>query len=129
MKSIPIAIIEKWLIVLIALHSFAVGSGLLWANPEIMKFAGWPETGPLFFPHQGGVFHLVLGICYLIEYFRYRGLTMLVTAKVIATVFLIGSVILGEKAWVVLFSGIADGLMAIAVLVVHSMVLKAGRSK
>jgi hypothetical protein len=117
--------IERLLIILIALHSFACGAGLLWANPEIMKFAGWPDTGPLFFPHQGGIFHFVLGICYMIEYFHYRGVLMLVTAKVIATVFLIGSFALGEKAWVVLFSGIADGLMAIAVLVVHAMVLKA----
>ena len=129
MKKISIVVLERWLIILIALHSFAVGGGLIWANPEVLKFAGWVEQGPVFFPHQGGVFHIVLGICYLVEYFHYRGIILLIIAKSIATVFLIGSVALGEPAWVVLFSGVVDGLMAVAVLIVHSFTVKAVRKE
>lgn len=122
-------VLERWLIVLIVLHSFAVGAGLIWANPEVLKFAGWVEQGPVFFPHQGGVFHIVLGICYFVEYFHYRDIIMLITAKTIAAVFLIGSVALGEQAWVVLVSGVVDGLMALSVLIVHGFAVKAVRSE
>lgn len=120
-------ILERWLIILIVLHSFACGIGLLTANPDIIRFAGWSEMGPVFFPHQGGVFHFVLGICYLIEYFHYRGVILLVTAKFVATVFLLGSVALGEQAWAVLASGILDGLMLLAVLILHWLVVRERR--
>ena len=114
--------LERWIIVLIALHSFAFGLVLLWAPSWAFQLAGWDDVEPLFFPRQGGVFHIVVGTGYLIEHFRYRGILLLLTAKTVATVFLLGTAAIGDSAWVVPFSGVADALMGIVAYLVHRRV-------
>jgi hypothetical protein len=121
--------VERYIIILVALHSFAIGILLLWSPPWGFQLSGWDTVEPLFFPRQSGAFHIALAAGYLIEHFRYRGILLLLTAKVIATVFLFGSVIMGEHGWVVLFSGIADILMGIVVYLIHSQVQRTGPVK
>jgi len=105
----------RGLVLLISAHSLAVGA-ILMAVPEwAVRFAGWSGVDPLFFARQAGVFHVVLVSGYLIEYFRYRGVLLLVTAKAIALVFLVGLSLLEPTAWAVPFSGVADGVMGAAV--------------
>ena len=70
--------LEKWLIVLVSAHSFAVGSFLLFATRWGTAFGGWAEVEPLFFARQAGIFHFVVATSYLIEYFRYRGVVLVV---------------------------------------------------
>ena len=81
-----------------------------------------PER-PLFFPRQVGVFHLVVACAYLIEYFRYRGVMVLVTTKAIAVFFLVTMMAVDRLPWVVPISALGDGVMAVAVLTVHLRVL------
>jgi hypothetical protein len=114
---------ERWIIILIALHSFGIGIGLIWSPAWAFQMAGWGHVEPIFFPHQAGVFHLVVATGYLVEYFKYRGVLLLLIAKGIATVFLLGSVALGETSWVVLVSGILDALMGIVVYLIHRQVV------
>ena len=116
--------LERLLIILVALHSFAFGFVLLWAPPWGFKMGGWENVEPLFFARQGGVFHIVVACGYLMEHFRYRGILLLVTAKAIATVFLLANFALGEHAWVVPLSGVADGMMGLVVYLIHRRVLK-----
>lgn len=111
--------LERWLIVLIALHSIGIGAMLLAAPAWAVSFAGWREVTPLFFPRQAGVFHVVVGMGYLIEYVRYRGITLLVTAKSIALVFLLTATFLIDSPWSIPFCGIADGLMGLVAFAVH----------
>ncbi len=114
-------LIERWLVVLVALHSYAVGCMLLFAPQWAAAFAGWQdEPHPLFFLRQAGVFHFVLATAYLIEYVRYRGVAVLVSAKSFALVFLLLETALFPVGWAVPFSGVADGLMGAAVLSVRS---------
>jgi hypothetical protein len=126
-SSCVMAKLEKWLIVLIALHSIGVGTLLLATPRWAVSFAGWEEVDPLFFPCQAGVFHIVLGMGYLIEYFRYRGIVLLVAAKSVALVFLLTTAALVDGPWSVPFCGIADGVMGVVAYTVHRIAAARGR--
>jgi len=118
--------VELWLVGLIAAHTVAVGAMLLaFSSWSVLVFAGWPHADPLFFPRQAGIFHFVLAFCYLWEYFRYRGIAILVVAKTLAMVFLLGATLLDHVPWVVPLSGVMDGLMGLAVVAVRRL---SGRS-
>ena len=111
--------VERWLIVLIALHSYAVGFFLLFLTRWGVTFGGWDNVTTLFFPRQAGIFHVVIATGYLIEYFRYRGVVLMVSAKFTAVVFLFGMMAVGDAPWAVPLSAIGDGLMGIVVLWIH----------
>jgi hypothetical protein len=81
---------ERILIFLISLHSFIVGIMLLFAADWAVRFAGWPGADPIFFIWQAGAFHFVLATGYLVEYSRSQTISLLLIAKSIAFVFLIG---------------------------------------
>ncbi len=105
---------------LIALHSFAVGITLIFIPPDLLSKFGYNLVNERFFPSQGGVLHIVMCICYslaALKLEKFKGLIILsITAKTLATVFLISYFIIVDQILVVLFSGIVDCLMAIAIL-------------
>ncbi|HSO23170.1 MAG TPA: hypothetical protein VLT81_09695 [Chondromyces sp.] len=113
---------ERILIILIALHSFAVGIMLMFFSEWAVGFAGWAGAEPIFFIWQAGAFHFVLATGYLVEYFRHRTITLLLIAKSMAFVFLLGGSLLAETPWSVWFSGVADGAMALVAYLVHRTV-------
>jgi hypothetical protein len=102
------------LVLLVAAHSAAVGVALA-AFPEwATGFAGFGPVRPVFFARQAGVFHLVLAAGYLLE-LRRGSVRLLVTAKAIATVFLVAAWLGGVGAWSVPFSAAGDAVMGLAV--------------
>ena len=106
--------------VLVALHSAVVGIILLCAPGWSAAFGGWGEIDTVFFIRQGGAFHIVVAIGYLIEYFRHRTVSLLLTAKTLATVFLVLSWLADVSgAWALPFAALGDGLMAVLVLLAH----------
>jgi hypothetical protein len=112
--------LERVLVVLIAIHSLVVGLFLTFATRWGARFGGFPDPVPLFFPRQAGAFHFVVAAIYLVEYFRYRGVGLLVTTKSIAVVFLSLTTALDPAApWLVPLSGVGDGLMAVAVVLLR----------
>lgn len=113
---------ERLLISLISLHSVIVGAMFMAAPQWTLRFAGWPGIDPVFFAYQAGVFHFVLAAAYLLEHYRYRGISVLMTAKVTAFVFLISATIIHPIPWAVWTSGVLDGLMALVVWWVHRAV-------
>jgi hypothetical protein len=113
---------ERILIFLISLHSFIVGMMLLFAADWAVRFAGWAGADPIFFIWQAGAFHFVLATGYLLEYSRSQTISLLLVAKTIAFVFLIGGSLLTETPWSVWFSGFADGAMALVAFLVHRAV-------
>lgn len=115
---------EQLLVFLIALHSASVGVMFLLLPQWTMRFAGWPGIEPVFFAYQAGIFHVALTLAYLMEYVRYRGVSILITAKIIAFVFLISATIIDPIPWAVWTSGILDGMMAVAVWWVHRNVAR-----
>ena len=118
--------LEWWLVVLIAAHTFTVGAALLAVPEWALRFGGWAAIPPLFFPRQAGVFHLVLGTGYLVEFRRTRGIVLLLTAKACATVFLLGASVFSGVPWFVTFAGVADGLMGASAVAARALVSRAG---
>jgi hypothetical protein len=118
--------LERWLVVLIALHTYGIGFGLLVVPEWALRFGGWQTIPPLFFPRQAGVFHLVLGSGYLFEYGRLRSVWLLLTAKACAFVFLVGATVVAAVPWFVTFAGVVDGLMGLAALAAHLAVSRVG---
>ena len=107
--------LERALVVLVALHSLAVGLMLLGPTEWAVHFGGWSSATPLFFPRQAGAFHFVVATAYLVEYFHYRGVIVLVTTKAFATVFLLGATFLDGAPWSVPLSAAADAGMGLVV--------------
>lgn len=118
--------IERTLIVLIAMHSYAVGLALMFLTRWGTQLGGWPHVEPLFFARQAGVFHLLIATAYLLEYFRNGTVTLLVLAKITAVVFLVAMMVVEPAPWAVPMSALADGLMAVMVLGVRKMGRRAG---
>ncbi len=114
-----LATLEQALVVLIAAHSLVVGLFLTLATDWGARFGGFPSPVPLFFPRQAGAFHFVVAAIYIIEYFHYRGVSLLATTKSIAVVFLFLASALDSVPWVVPLSGVGDGLMAVSVVLLR----------
>lgn len=106
-----------WTVVLIALHSVGVGVVLVWATEWGVRFGGWPQLAPVFFARQFGMFHFAIAAAYLIEWFRYRGVSILVTAKVIGCASLVDAALRYGGPWSVPLSAVGDGAMGLVVVV------------
>ena len=116
---------ERILIYLISLHSFIIGVMLMFFAEWAVLFAGWKGADPIFFIWQAGAFHFVLATGYLVEYARTKTIYLLLIAKSVAFVFLVGGSLITETPWSVWFSGIADGSMALVAYLVHRAVSRA----
>lgn len=110
---------ERALVVLIALHSLVVGLFLVLVPEWGARLGGFGSISPLFFARQAGAFHFVAATAYLVEYVRYRGVLLLVITKSVAVVFLSLTSLLDDVPWVVPLSGLADGLMGLAVVLLR----------
>ncbi len=113
----------KLILFLLSVHSICVGLALISSPSELFAYFGYHTVTERFFPIQGGIFHIVMGVAYYLAA-RYlaeeRGLIILtVIAKLTATCFLILYYFLIHPVWMVLLSGIVDGLMAAVVLIVY----------
>jgi hypothetical protein len=107
----------SWLVLAVALHSVAVGVALVLAPAWSVAFGGWGTATPLFFARQFGVFHFVVAAAYVVEFFKYRGVTILLTAKAIAVVSLVDALVRFGGPWAVGLAAVGDAAMGLAVWV------------
>ncbi|HRY32001.1 MAG TPA: hypothetical protein P5531_03435 [Bacteroidales bacterium] len=111
-------IIFLWLV---ALHSLCVGACLVFipSTSAVISFFGYPYCEQNFFQKQGGVFHFIMVIIYILAIYRYRKEPVLVwlsvCAKGIGVIFLLSYFILSVQIWSVLISGIMDLMMGLAI--------------
>ena len=112
---------------LMALHSLSVGLGLILMSRSQLAFFGF-AISENFFPDQGGVFHIVMSIAYIlpvINLSKFRQfIPFSVLVKFIATIFLFSYYVFIEKLWMVLISGIFDFLMGLVLLFIYLWYLK-----
>ncbi|MEJ2655862.1 MAG: hypothetical protein P8012_01535 [Desulfobacterales bacterium] len=114
---------------LVAFHSLAMGLILIAQPAALMHAAGFGSDCGHFFPAQGGVFHLLMFVVYLmgaihIEKYYYF-IVFSIFVKAVATFFLIIYCFAVEFKWVVLLSGIADGLMGLMIFMALQFYLHA----
>lgn len=119
-ERFPWARLETIGVLLVSLHSLLIGIGLMVATDWILNFAGWGHVDHLFFPRQSGVFHVIVAAAYWWEHRRHGTIFIMVLAKTCAVVFLL-VMSPWKEAWSVPFSGIADGLMLVGMVVVHRL--------
>lgn len=112
---------------LIAFHSFFVGILLIILPPNIMELFGF-HVQERFFQVQGGVFHIVMSVCYYmitLNIAKGKHLTILTfTAKFIATLFLISYFLFANHVITIFLSGLGDFLMAIVTLLFYINIYK-----
>ena len=101
---------------LIALHSLSVGIGLILFPPSYLEFFGFENYSFSFFQVQGGVFHIVMAMAYIMAsnyMYKSPGLIIFsVSAKSMATVFLIIYYLFVESSWMIIMSALGDAIMA-----------------
>lgn len=98
---------------LAALHSIILGIILIVAPTWLLSLFGWSIDCHRFFLQQAGVFHILLGTFYGIEYFIYHHIRMLLMAKISAVIFLTvqGAWTMAEPG--IFLSNIVDGSIAV----------------
>lgn len=107
-------------LILVAIHSSVVGINLISFPSEWMQKFGFNQINESFFKAQGGVFHIVMTVAYLLGAWKpveYRILIIFaVIAKFIATIFLITYFFTNGSTIVILLSAISDFLMGLILL-------------
>ncbi len=113
----------SYFLFLISVHSFAVGVGLLFISPAILEFFGLVDYKESFFQAQGGVFHIAMSVAYVMAGLNLekslRLIQFIIAVKFIAFVFLIVYYLFVLSAWLILLSGIGDGLMGLIVFILY----------
>ncbi len=117
-------------LLLIAIHSFLVGLGLIFLPGDILEIFGFQEIINKFFPVQGGVFHLIMAVIYIFAIKRkelqYFLIPLIVGIKLFAAFFLVLFYFIKDPVITILLSGIGDGLMGIILYVFYNQLKKKG---
>ncbi len=108
----------------VALHSFLVGLGLIFVTNHIRVLFGFKPSPEHFFQIQGGVFHIVMAMGYILAADRRKRFDDLIIftilVKLFATLFLLLYFTFGSQNLLILFSGITDFLMCVIVFYLYS---------
>jgi len=113
---------------LVAAHSVVMGVLLVTQPAALMEFSGFSGNYERFFPAQGGVFHLLLSVVYLmgatnIEKYRHF-IVFSIFGKAVATFFLMTYCFTVEFKWIVLLSGIGDCVMGLMIFLAFQHCLR-----
>ena len=116
----------QWILWLIAIHSFCFGLALIIFPCEWVEFFGF-QLQEKFFADQGGVFHLIISLVYIMaarcpENSKPFVIIACVT-KMTAAVFLLSYFTFERQIAMVLLSGIMDFSMGLAILLSYRLYL------
>jgi len=103
---------------LVAIHSFTVGIFLMFSPIEIIQFFGFRGYENNFFRAQGGIFHVVMSMAYIMAVAKHIHRNLLwfsIFAKFTATIFLISYFVFVDQIITLLLSGLADFSMGIII--------------
>lgn len=122
---------QKWtkiFLVLISIHSFIVGILLMLLSASAIKYFGFIGYEDNFFRVQGGIFHVVMAMAYMLPVINFSKhhsiMIFIIIAKITATVFLISYYLISAPIITVLLSGISDFAMGIIMLFLYLKIFK-----
>ena len=108
-------------LILTSIHSFCVGIGLFLQLPILMEWFGFGHIAQPFFPAQGGVFHMLMSVAYTLAALKPDKnddlIKFIIIVKTTATLFLFIYFLFIDHMWMILLSGISDGILAILILI------------
>lgn len=108
---------------LTGIHSIAVGIGLIFLPPSFLELFGFIDYKESFFQAQGGVFHIAMSVAYIMAgrdvLKSIKLIQFIIVVKFLAFIFLIIYYFFVMSAWLILASGIGDGLMGLIVLILY----------
>jgi len=117
----------QWVLFLIAVHSICFGLVLIIMPIEIIEFFGF-RLYEKFFAIQGGVFHLIISVAYLMAAKKPEQSVNLIIlscfAKFSAAVFLFLYFFIESQIIMVLLSAIGDLLMGLAICYSYILFMK-----
>jgi Na+-driven multidrug efflux pump len=109
---------------LVALHSFIVGIGLIFLPSSVFEFLGFNPSFDRFFSTQGGVFHIIMSICYAMgasDIKKYLALIVFsFIVKFIAAIFLLLYFIIISSQLLIILSCLSDLVMGIIIYLLYS---------
>ncbi|MCM2257203.1 MAG: hypothetical protein NDJ94_16270 [Vicinamibacteria bacterium] len=82
-------------ILLVGLHSCALGVGMLTMPRLLLAILGFPESPSVFFPSQSGIFLIICGVFYLAALREPSYVWTIVVSKALAVLFLAGHLVFG----------------------------------
>jgi hypothetical protein len=107
-------------LVLVALHYFCVGLGLILIPLDYFDLFGFSAYSGNYFKIQAGIFHIVMCGAYVSAALEPVGNRIMIRfaifAKMIATLFLFSYAVFIDMIWMVLASGIFDFLMGLVLI-------------
>ena len=110
-------VITLWLV---ALHSLFVGIAMILLPTDWIIYFDIAPSEHRFFITQGGVFHIVMAIAYGMAAYNVNGSSALIifsiTAKFIATLFLLSYFIFFNQFGIIFLSAIGDFCMGLLIL-------------
>lgn len=104
---------------LTALHSIIIGLFLIFSPNYFIEWFGFGNCNERFFRSQGGVFHIVISIAYLLALFNYTKNELLIwfilSVKLSASIFLLIYFIFVDSMVIILLSCITDFIIGILI--------------
>lgn len=114
----------KFLLWIFVLHTTGVAAGLCLLPTAYLVYFGFEGYQGHFFQAQAGIFHLVMGVAYLLALFYGEKSPALiffaVFAKSMAAVFLMIYYFFFEQYWIFLFSALGDGMLGLSLLLIYT---------
>ncbi len=110
-------------LILTSIHSFCVGIGLILQLPILMEWFGFGHIAQPFFPAQGGIFHMLMSVAYIIAALKPDNnddlIKFIISVKIAATGFLFIYFVFVDNIWMILLSAISDGILAILIITAY----------
>jgi hypothetical protein len=121
-SGINFELLLKWILWLVAIHSICFGISLIVLPIPVIEYFGF-HLSEKFFAVQGGVFHIVVSVAYIMAALDLEHSEKLIalscTAKFMATLFLLSYFFFVSPIFMVIFSGFADFLMGLTILLLY----------